>query len=57
MVALELGEPLLLYITTTTEDVGMVLVTEQPKPQQPQVPMGAPTVDSGSQDLDPGASR
>jgi hypothetical protein len=48
MVAPELGEPLLLYVVATSEVRSMVLVTKWPEPQQPQVPKGAPTVDSGS---------
>jgi hypothetical protein len=33
MVALELGEPLLLYIVVIAEVMSMVLVMEQPEPQ------------------------
>jgi hypothetical protein len=53
MVALKPGEPLVLYITITIEVVSMVLVAEQPKPQQPQVPKGALVAGSRSQDPDP----
>jgi hypothetical protein len=53
MVASEPGEPLLLYITATAEVMSMVLIAEWSEPQQPQVPKGAPTVNSRSQDLDP----
>jgi hypothetical protein len=52
-VAPEPGEPLLLYIAATTELVSLVLVIEWLEPQQPQVPKGAPTIGSGSQDPDP----
>jgi hypothetical protein len=52
MVALEHGEPLLLYIVVTAEVVSMVLIVERPEPQQPQAPKGAPADDSRSQDLD-----
>jgi hypothetical protein len=52
MVALEPGEPLLLYIGATVEVVSMVLVAERPEPQQPQEPKGAPADGSCSQDLD-----
>jgi hypothetical protein len=48
MVALEPGEPLLLYIMATIEVVSMVLVTEWPEPRQPQTLKGAPAVGSGS---------
>jgi hypothetical protein len=48
MVALEPGGPLLVYIMATIEVMSMVLVTERPKPQQPQVPKEAPTSSSGS---------
>jgi hypothetical protein len=57
MVALELGEPLLLYIAATTEVMSMVLVTERLEPQQPQVPKGALAVISGSQDPNPIGAR
>jgi hypothetical protein len=53
MVAPEPGEPLLLYIAATAEVVSMVLVVEQPEPQQPQALKGAPTTGSRSQDPDP----
>jgi hypothetical protein len=53
MVAPEPGEPLLLYITATTEVMTMVLVAERPEPKQPLELKGAPAVGSGSQDLDP----
>jgi hypothetical protein len=36
MLALEPGEPLLLYIAAIAEAVSMVLVVEQPEPPQPQ---------------------
>jgi hypothetical protein len=52
MVALEPGEPLLLYITATAEAVSMVLVAERPKPHQHQEPKGTSATGSGS--LDPG---
>jgi hypothetical protein len=48
MVALEPGESVLLYIAGTMNVVSMVLVTQWLEPQQPQVPKGAPTADSGS---------
>jgi hypothetical protein len=57
MVALEPGEPLPLYIMDTPQVVSMVLVTEQPEPQQPQVPKGALTASSVSQDPDPIGGR
>jgi hypothetical protein len=38
MVAPEPSEPLLLYIRASTDAVRMVLVMEQPEPQQHQVP-------------------
>jgi hypothetical protein len=52
MVALELGEHLLLYIMATTELVSMVLFTKRPELEQPQALKGAPTAKSGSQDID-----
>jgi hypothetical protein len=55
MVAPKLGEPLLLYITATTEAVSMMLVTERPKPHQHQKPKGTSTASSGS--LDPRATE
>jgi hypothetical protein len=48
MVALEPGEPLLLYIVALAEVVSMVLVAERPEPQQPQMLKGAPAAGSGS---------
>jgi hypothetical protein len=53
MVALEPGEPLLLYIAATAEVVSIVLVAERLEPRQPQALKGAPTTDFGSQDSDP----
>jgi hypothetical protein len=53
MVALEPGEPLLLYVMATGEVVIMVLVTERPELQQPHVPKGDPIAGSRSQDPDP----
>jgi hypothetical protein len=53
MVAPEPGEPLLLYITTTSKVMSMVLVVERLEPQQPQALKGAPAVRSGSKDPDP----
>jgi hypothetical protein len=53
MVAPEPGEPLLLYITATTEVVSMVLVVERPEPQQPQVSKGVSAGGFVSQDPDP----
>jgi hypothetical protein len=53
MLASEPSEPVLLYITATTEVVSMVLIIERPKPQQPQSPKGTPAVGSGSHDLNP----
>jgi hypothetical protein len=53
MVALKPGEPLLLYITTITEAVSMVLVIERPKPPQPQETKETSVNGSGSQDLEP----
>jgi hypothetical protein len=47
MVALEPGEPLLLYITTTADAISMVLVTEQPELALRQVPKGDATSGSG----------
>jgi hypothetical protein len=48
MVALEPGEPLLLYITTMAEAVSMVLVAERSEPLLPQAPKGATTFGSWS---------
>jgi hypothetical protein len=48
MVALEPGEPLLLYITATAKAVSMVLVAEQPEPLQPQETKVTPVNGSGS---------
>jgi hypothetical protein len=53
MVALEPGEPLLLYIVAIADVVSMVLVAEQSKPKQPRALKGTPVVGSGSQDPDP----
>jgi hypothetical protein len=53
MVALEPGEPLLLYIMATAEVVSMVLIVERREPKQPRPLKGAPATGSGSQDLDP----
>jgi hypothetical protein len=53
MVALEPGEPMLIYFAATTEVVSMVLVAEQSKPKQPQALKGAPITRFGSQDPDP----
>jgi hypothetical protein len=57
MVAPEPGEPLLLYITTTTEVVSMVLVVERSEPQQPQVSKGVSAGGFVSQDPDPPPQR
>jgi hypothetical protein len=46
-------EPLLVYFTTTTEAVSMVLVAERPKPPQPQEIKEASANGSGSQDTEP----
>jgi hypothetical protein len=40
MVALQPGEPLLLYIVTTIEVMSMVLVLERLEPKQPQALKG-----------------
>jgi hypothetical protein len=48
MVAPEPGEHLLLYIAAKGEVVSMVLITERPKPKQPQALKGAPAAGSGS---------
>jgi hypothetical protein len=53
MVALEPGEPLLLYSTVTAEAVRWVPVTEQPEPLQLHAPKEAATRGSGSQDTEP----
>jgi hypothetical protein len=53
MVALEPGEPLLLYIMATTEVMSMVLVAERPEPKQPRTLKRAPVAGSRSQDPDP----
>jgi hypothetical protein len=50
MVALKLGEHLLLYITAKAKVVSMVLVVEWPKPKQPQALKGSPVAGSRSQD-------
>jgi hypothetical protein len=52
MVAPEPGEPLLLYITATSEAVSMVLFTERPDPHNTHELGGSPADGSGS--LDPG---
>jgi hypothetical protein len=52
MVALEPGEPLLLYIVATAEAVSMVLVAERPEPCQHQEPRNASTSGSRSQGLE-----
>jgi hypothetical protein len=52
MVALEPGEHLLLYIAAKAKVMSMVLVTDQSELKQPQALKGAPTIGSGSQDLD-----
>jgi hypothetical protein len=58
MVALEHGEPLLLYIATTSKVMSMVLVIERLEPQQLQVPKGALAMGYVSQDSYPiGGSR
>jgi hypothetical protein len=49
-VAPEPKEPILLYITATTEVVGMVLVTERSELLRTQAPKGAYVSSSGSQD-------
>jgi hypothetical protein len=51
MVALEPGEPLLLYIAATSEAVSMVLVIERPDPHAPHE-LGSSSTD-GSGSLDP----
>jgi hypothetical protein len=47
MVALEFGEPLMLYIVAMADVVSMVLVVERPKQKQPQALKGAPVARSG----------
>jgi dsDNA-binding SOS-regulon protein len=49
-------EPLLLYITATTEVISMVLVTERSEPPQPQETKEASANDSGYQDPEPTGS-
>jgi hypothetical protein len=53
MVALEPGEPLLLYIAATSEAVSMVLVTERPDPHDLHELGSSSANGSGSQDLRP----
>jgi hypothetical protein len=53
MVAPELGEPLLLYITATSEAVSMLLVTERPNPHNTHELKSSSADGSGSQDLGP----
>jgi hypothetical protein len=53
MVAPEPSEPLLLYIAAIAEVVSLVLITERPNPQEPQVAKGASAGGSRSQDPDP----
>jgi hypothetical protein len=48
MVALELGEHLLLYIVAKAKVVSMILVAEWQEPKQPQALKGVPTAGSGS---------
>jgi hypothetical protein len=55
MVALEPGEPLLLYIATTSEAVSMVLVTERPDPHGLHDLVSSSADGSGSQD--PGSAE
>jgi hypothetical protein len=50
MVAPEPGEPLLLYITATSEAVSMVLVAERPDPHAPHELGSSSTGGSGSLD-------
>jgi hypothetical protein len=54
MVAPEPSEPLLLYIMASTDAVRMVLVMEQPEPQQHQVPEAKEA--PGSQTQEPPSS-
>jgi hypothetical protein len=56
MVALEPGEPFLLYVITIAEAVSMVLVNERPEPPQPQETKEASANGSVSQDLEPAGS-
>jgi hypothetical protein len=56
MVALELGEPLLLYITATAEVMSMVLIAERPEPPQSQETKKASAYSSGSQGPKPTGS-
>jgi hypothetical protein len=48
MVALEPGEPLLLYIAATSEVVSMVLVAERPDPHNTHELRGSSADGSGS---------
>jgi hypothetical protein len=47
MVALELSEPLLLYITAMADAISMVLVAERPELPWPPVPKGEAASGSG----------
>jgi hypothetical protein len=53
MVALEPGEPLLLYITATAKVVSMVLDAERPNPHTPHKLGSSSAGGSGSQDPGP----
>jgi hypothetical protein len=53
MVAPEPGEPLLLYITATSEAVSMVLVAERLDPHDPHEIGNSSTDGSGSKDPGP----
>jgi hypothetical protein len=53
MVALEPGDPLLLYIMATAEAMSMVLVTKWPDPLTPHELESFSASGSGSQDLEP----
>jgi hypothetical protein len=53
MVALEPGEPLLLYNAATLEAMSMVLVAERPDPHNTHELGGSSTDGSGSLDLGP----
>jgi hypothetical protein len=55
MVAPEPGEPLLLYITATSEAVSMVLLAERPDPHDPHE-LGSSSAD-GSESQDPGLAE
>jgi hypothetical protein len=56
IVALEPGEPLLLYITAIAKAVSMVLVAERPEPPQPQETKETSMNGSGSPDPKPAGS-